>query len=226
MASLTPPSSASAKMSPPNSTRRPGTSISVGELLDLLAVGGELLAGAVGEVDLARTRSSPLRAIWRAPVGGVRARRPRRRRSSARSRRTDPPSPAAPPGRRHPGSACEDDLRLHLAVAEARLLEQVERRLALGAGQLELGLERAAQAARQRERRDEQDDPADEHPTAAAVHVRASRCSMGGTSLSRGSSQVRRPFPPVHRGSQCPPCLGPTGDRPRTPSTMCTVRSP
>src|SRR4029079_14935170 len=63
----------------------------------------------------------------------------------------------------------EDDLRLHLPVAEARLLEEVERLLALGAGQLELGLERPVPAARQREGGDQQDDPTAEDPTTAAI---------------------------------------------------------
>ena len=62
----------------------------------------------------------------------------------------------------------EDDLRLHLAVAEARLREEVERGLALGAGQAELGLERTADRARQSEASDEEHDPDDRARSGAA----------------------------------------------------------
>ena len=74
----------------------------------------------------------------------------------------------------------EDDLALDLAVAEARLLEEVEGGLALGAGQLELGVERAADHAREREGADQGDDPGHEHASAASVHGGASRSSMVG----------------------------------------------
>ena len=192
IASLAPPIAASANMSPPSSIWSPGTSTSVAELLDLLAVGGELLAGAVGEVDLGVRDVRPLRAIWRAPSAAYGLDDRRRRGSSARSRRTVPPSPAAPAGRRRPGSAWKTIWRLHLPVAEARLLEQVERGLALGAGQLELGLERAVQAAR-RARRCATSRTIQPPSTQRRRRYmeRASRCSMGGDlTLSGGSVQA------------------------------------
>ncbi len=184
IASLAPPISASAKMSPPNSRRSPGTWTSAASFLISLP----------SAVNSSPERSAklicayaifPLREIWRAP-------------SAAYGLATSTSGIFCSTSSNSPSIACctcgvvdtlaggEDDLRLHLPVAEARLLEQVERLLALGAGQLELGLERAVQAARQRERRDEQDDPTAEHPTAAAVREAREALQHGGTSLSRG----------------------------------------
>ena len=190
IASLAPPTSASAKMSPPNSMRRPGTLDVFGEGLDLLAVRGELLTRAVGEVDLRVRDLAVARDLARAL------------RPSTGSATLDVGDllldlvEQALHRLLHLGVVDallrrEHDLRLHLAVAEARLLEEVERLLALGARQLELGLERTAQAARQREGGDEQDDPRAEHPAAAAVHRGRESLQHGGTSQSRGAHTLR-----------------------------------
>ena len=171
--SLAPPTSGSANTSPPNSTVSPGTSTSSASCLISLPA----------SVSSSPDRSAKLTSAY--AICAVRARsggRPppctgstrRRRRPSARPRRRAAPSPPAPSGSSIPAFVGEHDLGLDLAVAEARLLEEVEGRLALRAGQLELGLERATEAARQRERGDQQDDPADQDPNGG-----------GGTSCAR-----------------------------------------
>ena len=91
-----------------------------------------------------------------------------------------------------PAVGLEDELALHLAVAEARALEQVEGGLALGAGQLELGVERAADHAGEHEGADQGDDPGHEDTAAASVHRSSESFEHGGgTSRSSGSGASR-----------------------------------
>ena len=185
IASLAPPISASAKMSPPNSRLEPGD-VDVGaELLDLLAVGGELLTGAVGEVDLARTRSS------RCARSGARPRRrtgsrPRRRGSSARPRRTGPPSPAAPAASSTPWSAAKTICACTWRLRKLDFSSRSNASWLSVPGSLNSVLNAPFRLLAERERRDEQDDPTAEHPTAAAVREAREALQHGGTSLSRG----------------------------------------
>ena len=87
-----------------------------------------------------------------------------------------------------PLSALKTMLALDLAVAEARLVEQVEGGLALRAGQLELGVEGASDRAREHESADQGHDPGDEHPAPASVHRSSESFEHGGgTSRSSGS---------------------------------------
>ena len=166
----------------------------LGELLDLLAGLGELLRGPVGEVDLGVRDLPVARDLPRALLG-------------VGARDVDVGDLLLDLGEQllhrlldlglvDPVAGSEHDLGLDLAVAEARLLEQVEGLLALGARELELGLERAADAAREHERGDEQDDPAEEHVPAAAVHRPRETLEHGANLPERGGSrEFRRPSP-------------------------------
>ena len=165
------------------------------ELFDLLAGVGELLTRPVGEVDLG-VRDL---AVARDLAGALRR---------VRARHVDVGDLLLDLGEEllhgllhrgvvDPGLVGEHDLGLDLAVAEARLLEEVEGRLALRAGELELGLEGATEAARQRERGDQQDDPGDQDVATAPVHRARESLKHGGTSQSRGGKpQSYANFPP------------------------------
>ena len=179
MASVTPLIGFVANMSPPYSISRPGTSTCVAQRLDLLAVVEERLVGAVGEVDLGVGDAGIVGPDLAGAFLGVRA-HDRDVGDVVLDLGEEVLHRALHGGILDALVGPEDDLALDLAVAEARLLEQVEGGLALGAGQLELGVERASDHAREGEGADQSDDPGHEDATAASVHGAASRSSMVG----------------------------------------------
>ena len=137
----------SAKMSPPSSMRKPGTSTSSASALISLAGVLERLVGPVGEVDLGVRDLAALGDLAGALAASTGSRPRRRRRPCSTCGEEALHRLLAPRGRRRPASALNTIWPAGRAVAEARPLEQVERLLALRARELELGVERAADAA-------------------------------------------------------------------------------
>ena len=141
----------------------------VRERLDLIAGVGQRVRVAVGKVHFAVRDVTALGDLARA-VLGVRAddTRPAHDTRDLREQALH----RAAHGRIVDALArLEDDLGLLARPGrEALLLQQVERGLALGTGQLELGPEDPAGGIADGERADEQDDPGGEHPPPAPIH--------------------------------------------------------